>query len=161
MSSPFFLRTTRGPNDFFRSCRTSVLSLTLSPAKYGKLLSKTLPKRIDTDEEFDRVVVVMEGLSRAIAHDEASPEEQALHSLLSTLVKEYDDRVYTLPPGDPLRLLRYLMEQRGLRPADLTPVFGARSIASLVLNGKRELSKTHIRKLADFFHVSPAVFLEA
>ena len=135
--------------------------LTLSPAKYGKLLSKTLPKRIETDVEFDRFVGVMEGLSRAIAHGEASPEEQALHSLLSTLVKEYDDRVYTLPPGDPLRLLRYLMEQRGLRPTDLTPIFGARSITSLVLNGKRELSKTHIRKLAEFFHVSPTVFLEA
>jgi HTH-type transcriptional regulator/antitoxin HigA len=53
------------------------------------------------------------------------------------------------------------MEQRALRPADLTPVFGARSIASLVLNGKRQLSKAHIRKLAEFFHVSPAVFLEA
>jgi hypothetical protein len=50
------------------------------------------------------------------------------------------------------------MEQRALRPADLTPIFGARSIASLVLNGKRQLSKTHIRKLAEFFHVSPAVF---
>ena len=135
--------------------------LTLSPAKYGKLLSKTLPKRIETDVEFDHFVGVMEGLSRAIAHGEASPEEQTLHSLLSTLVKEYDDRVYTLPPGDPLRLLRYLIEQRGLRPADLTPIFGARSITSLVLNGKRELSKTHIRKLAEFFHVSPTVFLGA
>jgi HTH-type transcriptional regulator/antitoxin HigA len=52
------------------------------------------------------------------------------------------------------------MEQRGLRPADLTPLFGARSITSLVLNRKRELSKAHIRKLGDFFHVSPVVFLE-
>lgn len=137
------------------------MALTLSPAKYGKLLSKTLPKRIETDAEFDHFVAVMEELSRAIAPGEASPETQALHSLLSTLVQEYDDRVYALPPGDPLSLLRYLMEQRGLRPADLTPIFGSRSIASLVLNGKREMSKTHIRKLADFFHVSPAVFLEA
>ena len=102
----------------------------------------------------------MEGLSRAIAHGEAGPEEKALHSLLSTLIKEYDDRTCPLPPGDPLRVLRYLMEQRGLRPADLTPLFGARSITSLVLNRKRELSKAHIRKLGDFFHVSPVVFLE-
>jgi len=28
-----------------------------------------------------------------------------------------------------------------------------------VLNGKREFSKTHIRRLAEFFHVSPEVFL--
>jgi len=55
--------------------------LTLSPAKYGKLLSKTLPKRIDHDAEFDHFVETMEKLSRAIERQEASPEEQALHSL--------------------------------------------------------------------------------
>jgi HTH-type transcriptional regulator/antitoxin HigA len=59
----------------------------------------------------------------------------------------------------PLEMLRYLMEHRGLRQVDLAPVFGSRSVASNVLNGKRELSKTHIRRLADFFHVSPEVFL--
>lgn len=135
--------------------------LRLNPSKYGELLSQTLPKRIETDREFDRFVEIMEGLTRAISQGEGSPEQIALHALLSTLVKEYDDRVYPLPPGDPLRILRYLMDQRGLRAADLTPIFGARSIASLVLNGKRELSKSHIRKLAEFFHVSPAIFLEA
>ena len=134
--------------------------LTLSPGKYGKLLSKTLPKRIENDEEFDRFVETMEKLSRAIERQEASPEEQALHSLLSTLIKEYDDRTEALPPLNPLRLLHFLIDQRGLRPVDLTPIFGPRSIVSLVLSGKRELSKTHIRKLAEFFHVSPALFLE-
>jgi hypothetical protein len=32
------------------------MALTLSPAKYGRLLSKTLPKRIENDAEFDRFV---------------------------------------------------------------------------------------------------------
>ena len=133
--------------------------LTLSPAKYGKLLSRTMPKRIETGEEMDRFIEIMEPLSRAIEHGAAGPEEIALHSLLATLVKEYDERTYPLPPVDPIGMIQFLMEQRDLRAADLTPIFGARSIASLVLNGKRELSKAHIRKLAEFFHVSPAVFL--
>ena len=133
--------------------------LTISPVKYGKLLSQTMPKRIETDDELDHFVKAMEELSRAIARGAAGPEENALHSLLATLIKEYDDRAHPLPPGDPVRMLQFLMDQRGLRAADLTPVFGARSIASLVLNRKRELSKAHIRKLAEFFHVPPAVFL--
>ena len=136
------------------------MALTLSPVKYGKLLAKTLPKRIESDAEFNRFIEAMENLSRAIAQNNAGPEERALHSLLSTLVREYDERGEPLPAGTPLDMLRYLMEQRGLRPVDLTPIFGARSIASLVLSGKRELSKAHIRKLAEFFHVSPAVFLD-
>ncbi len=127
--------------------------------EYGKLLSKTLPKRIENDAELEHFVEIMETLSRAITHRKASREEKALHALLSVLIREYDDRTETLPAGDPIRMLHFLMEQRGLRAVDLTPIFGARSIASLVLNGKRELSKTHIRKLAGFFHVSPAVFL--
>jgi len=132
---------------------------TLSPAKYGKLLSRTMPKRIETGEEMDRFIEIMEPLSRVIEHGTACPEEIALHSLLATLIREYDERTYPLPQGDPISVLQFLMEQRDLRPADLAPIFGARSIASLVLNGKRELSKAHIRKLAEFFHVSPAVFL--
>lgn len=133
--------------------------LTLSPAKYGKLLSRTMPKRIETGEEMDRFVEIMESLSRAIEHGTAGPEEIALHSLLATLIKEYDERTYPLPPADPIGMLRFLMEQRDLRATDLTSIFGARSIASMVLNGKRELSKAHIRKLAEFFQVSPAAFL--
>ena len=91
--------------------------LTLNPVKYGQLLSQTMPKRIETDEELDHFAAVMEELSRAIAHGAASPEETALHSLLATLVKEYDDRAHPLPPGDPVRLLQFLMDQRGLRAA--------------------------------------------
>jgi HTH-type transcriptional regulator/antitoxin HigA len=117
-----------------------------------------MPKRIETDEEMEQFIEIMEPLSRAIEHGKATPEEKTLHSLLSMLVKEYDDRAYPLPAGDPIGLLRFLMEQRNLSATDLTPVFGARSIASLVLNGKRELSKTHIRKLAEFFRVPPALF---
>jgi HTH-type transcriptional regulator/antitoxin HigA len=56
-------------------------------------------------------------------------------------------------------MIRFLMDRRGLRQADLLPVFGSRSVASEVLSGKREPSKTHIRRLAGFFHVSAELFL--
>ena len=55
--------------------------------------------------------------------------------------------------------LRVLMESRGLRQRDLIPVFGSSSVASDVLNGKRSLSKTHVRKLAEFFHVPAGLFI--
>jgi HTH-type transcriptional regulator/antitoxin HigA len=60
---------------------------------------------------------------------------------------------------EPRKMLRFLMEQRDLRQVDLVPVFGSRSVASNVINGKRELSKAQIHKLAAFFHVSPEAFL--
>jgi HTH-type transcriptional regulator/antitoxin HigA len=51
------------------------------------------------------------------------------------------------------------MEARDMRPSDLGRLIGSKANATLILKGQRELSKAHIRKLAEFFHVSPAVFL--
>ena len=133
--------------------------LKLSPAKYGKLLSRTMPKRIETDAEMDHFVEVMEGLSRAIARGEADPKKSRYTPCSPCSSRNTTIASIRFHKAIPYACCSSLMEQRGLRAADLTPVFGARSIASMVLNGKRELSKAHIRKLAEFFHVSPAPFL--
>ena len=128
---------------------------TLNPAKYGRLCATVLPKVIETDEEFDRLVEVMESLDRKA---DATAEEAALRDLLEKLIKDYDDQ-FELPEVPPHKMIAFLMEHRGLRQADLLPVFGSRSVASEVLAAKREPSKAHIRKLAEFFHVSADLFL--
>jgi HTH-type transcriptional regulator/antitoxin HigA len=56
-------------------------------------------------------------------------------------------------------MLRYLMDDRGLKQADLLPVFGSSGIASEVVNGKRSISKTQAKKLAEFFNVSVELFI--
>ncbi|HEV7444180.1 MAG TPA: helix-turn-helix domain-containing protein [Steroidobacteraceae bacterium] len=50
-------------------------------------------------------------------------------------------------------LLTYLMEEHGLSRADLVPLLGTRSRVSEVLNGKRELSMSMVRKLRERFHI--------
>jgi HTH-type transcriptional regulator/antitoxin HigA len=127
----------------------------LNPAKYGRLCATVVPKVIETDEEFDHLVEVMESLDRK---PNPTPEEAVLRDLLAKLIHDYDDKI-ELPNIPPNKMIAYLMEWRGLRQADLLPVFGSRSVASDVLAGKREPSKAHIRKLASFFHVSAEVFL--
>ena len=130
----------------------------ISPTRYGELLAQTLPKVIETMEEFDRYVETMEQLDRRAEKGPLSPEELALLALLERLVKDYDDQV-ELPRVPPHKMIAFLMDQKHLRQADLLPVFGSRSVASEVLAGKREPSKAHIRKLAEFFHVSAELFL--
>jgi HTH-type transcriptional regulator/antitoxin HigA len=130
-------------------------TLTISPKKYGGLLAKTLPKVIETDRELEHFAEVLESLDRL--ERGLSPEEKALETLLSQLIRDYDERI-ELPKLSPHKTIAFLMEQRGLKQADLLPVFGSRSVASDVLNGKREPSKNHIRKLAEFFRLSPEVF---
>ncbi len=50
-------------------------------------------------------------------------------------------------------LLAYLMEQHGITRVDLVPLLGTPSRVSEVLNGKRELSMSMVRKLRDRFHI--------
>ena len=51
-------------------------------------------------------------------------------------------------------LLAYLMDQHGLTRADLVPLLGTASRVSEVLNGKRELSMSMVRRLRAKFHIS-------
>ena len=131
----------------------------ISPIKYGKLLAKALPKVIETREEFDHYVEMMEQLDRRIeAGGTHSPEENTLLALLEQLVKAYDDKI-ELPQLPPHRIVQHLMEHKGLRQADMLSVFGSRSVASDVLNGRRAISKAHARKLADYFHLPADLFI--
>jgi HTH-type transcriptional regulator/antitoxin HigA len=114
---------------------------------------------IETREEFDHTVAMMEALDRRAESGEArSREEETLLALLEQLVTDFDDQV-ELPSVEPCKTIQFLMEQRGLRQADLLTVFGSRSVASDVVSGKREPSKAHVRKLAAFFRVSTDLFL--
>ena len=61
--------------------------------------------------------------------------------------------------ASPIDALRDLMEARNLRQRDLIPIFGASSVVSDVIHGKRSISKNHARKLAEFFHVPVSMFI--
>jgi antitoxin component HigA of HigAB toxin-antitoxin module len=112
------------------------------------MLAKALPKRIENDAEFDRFAETMEVLSRVIERGEGGMRDKRFIPFLPLLFREYDERGELLPAGNALQTFQFLMERRALRLVDL-PRFSARSITSLLLSGKRKLSKTHIRKLAE------------
>jgi HTH-type transcriptional regulator / antitoxin HigA len=128
----------------------------INERKYGKLLAETLPRVIDNDEEFDRMVARLEALS--IPERQLSAEEDALATLLERLIADYDDR-FSLPEQPPHEMVKYLMELRGLKQADLVPVLGSRAQVSDLVNGKRGISKAQVKKLAQYFGVSAELFL--
>jgi len=129
----------------------------IDQVKYGKLLAETLPKIIETDEEFDRMAALLEELT--IPERELTPEEDALASLIEKLVVDYDDRYYAIPDAKPHKMVQFLMEQRGLKQADLVPVLGSRAQVSDLVNGKRGISKAQAKKLAEYFKVSAELFI--
>jgi len=55
-------------------------------------------------------------------------------------------------------MLAYLLEEKGMKASDLWTVL-PKSRVSEILNGKRGISKTQARQLADLFHVPVDLFL--
>jgi HTH-type transcriptional regulator/antitoxin HigA len=102
-------------------------------------------------------------LDRLVTKDEngLTAGERDYLDTLTLLVERYDDEHYQMPLAQktPAETLKYLMEQSGMGVADLGRVIGSQPAASMVLHGRRELSKSQIRKLADHFKVEPGLLL--
>ncbi|MBV8708838.1 MAG: helix-turn-helix domain-containing protein [Acidobacteriaceae bacterium] len=124
---------------------------------YRQLVAEALPHVIHTEAENERCIAELEALH---SREQLTPEEEQLAELLTLLVENFEDQHYQLKAAEPVAIVRELMDANGLKQADLLDIFGTRSVVSEVLNGKRELSKTHIEKLSQRFHVSPEVFFQ-
>lgn len=131
----------------------------LDEKRYGRLLGKYRPRLIQTGGEFDRLAADLEALDMLEETRPLDAEERELQLLLAHLCTEYEDRTVAPPQSAPLDVLRFLMEQSGLRPVDLVDVFGSRAVTSQVLNGKRGISKAHARRLAGRFRLSVDAFI--
>ncbi len=136
------------------------MTVNVDKSKYGHLLMETLPSVITNDKELERLTEVVDHLmTKGIKEDDLSPEESALLELLATLIEKYEDEHYPIPEASGTDILKFFMEDRGLKQADLLPVFGSSGIASEVVNGKRSISKAQAKKLAKFFKVSVELFI--
>jgi HTH-type transcriptional regulator / antitoxin HigA len=98
---------------------------------------------IKSHRDHRRVLREIEGLMKARRN---TPEGDRL-DVLVTLVEAWERKHYRLDLPDPVEAIRYHMEQNGLQPRDLIPFIGGRNRVHEVLNRRRELTLTMIRRL--------------
>jgi HTH-type transcriptional regulator/antitoxin HigA len=68
--------------------------------------------------------------------------------VLITLVEAHEAKLFPIPdPDDPVQVLEYYMESRGLSRSDLIAYLGSKERVSEVLNRKRGLSLQMIQRL--------------
>ena len=113
------------------------------------------PKIIKTDSEYQATLARIEKIFDART---GTPKGDELELLL-LLAETYEEKVYPIDPPDPIAALRFRMEQAGLKPKDLVPYIGSKSKVSEVLNGRRPLSLSMIRRLVDGLHLPPEIAL--
>ena len=131
--------------------------MSLNRRKYAGLLAGTLPRIIENDAELKRIAQNVEPLLDK--GERRTREEEALCRLLLRLIEDYQQSHRAIPQLTPKGALAALLEARNLHQVDLLPIFGSRSRISDAVNGKREISKAQARKLAEFFSVSPELFI--
>jgi HTH-type transcriptional regulator / antitoxin HigA len=117
----------------------------------------TLTTPIKTEEEYDRLLAIVEPLH---FNKQRTPEERALYKLLVILIEAYEESQNSMSSSPPHELLQFIMESNGLRQTDLVALgLGSSGVVSEIVNGKRAISKAQAKILADRFKVSPSLFI--
>jgi len=112
-----------------------------------------------TEREYLRVRAALDLLADEVGEDEGHP----LASLMETvgnLVSTYEAEHDPEPQEDPIAVLKYLMQEHGLRQTDMREL-GSQGVVSEILAGKRALNVRQVSALSARFSVSPAVFIDA
>jgi len=123
----------------------------------GRRLMRSLPAVIEDTAENDRALAEIERFHAREHH--LPPEERRLMQLLLLLVEDYEGRKYRLKAAAPHEVLRELMRARGTQQADLLGVLGSKGVTSEVVRGRRGISRSQAKRLAEFFHAPAILFL--
>ena len=112
-------------------------------------------KVIKTEEDYNKASLrLME-----IFHAEPNSKEADELELLIILIKDYDEQHYQLPELDALEVIKYKMQEMGVKSKDLEPLIGSKGHVSAVLSGKREITLKMAQKLKNYFSIPAEVFL--
>ena len=110
-----------------------------------------------TEEEYENQVLLLDNLLDEVGEDENHPLASLIETI-GSLVESYEAKNFELPSGNPVEALRYLMQEHGLKQADLQEL-GSQGVVSEILQGKRRLNIRQIKELSARFNVSPLVFM--
>jgi len=101
-------------------------------------------KPIRTEADYEAALKEIEKL---VESQPDTPQGDRMEVLV-TLVEAYETKHFPIPePNDPVEVLEYYMESRGLSRSDLIAYLGSKERVSEVLNRKRGLSLEMIRRL--------------
>ena len=128
-------------------------------SRYMNLLRQFPLRPIRTKQEYIAATKAMEKLALR-GEDDLNRDEMDYLDVLSNLVEAYDAKHCPEPDdGTPLDRLKALLEESGMRTADLGRLLGNSGLASQIMLGRRQLSKTHIRILSRHFKLDTDYFL--
>jgi len=120
---------------------------------------------IKTEEDYQTALEAIEHFFSE-AKDTSDDPLNDLIEIISRAIEKYEltkqDIVYfeklANNASQEISVIRALMNQHNLTLSDFKTEIGSKSLVSMILNGKRNLTKDHIAKLSSKFNLDPALF---
>jgi HTH-type transcriptional regulator/antitoxin HigA len=134
--------------------RAGVLAIRFfgSHAEYDRIDAEIVMKAtlivIDSDAELARARALVDRLWNS-----NDPADIARLQAQARLIAAYEENRWPRRAPSTAELIRHLMDQHGLKRADMVPILGTASRVSEVLRGKKELSMTMVQRLRARFRV--------
>ena len=127
------------------------------PATYGELVAILMPRPLHDEVDYRNALTVLD----AMAGFELNDDQEDFFDAIATFVEKYEAAHNPVDAESltPVDLIRRLMGEHGMSESDLGRLLGDRSLGHRILSGQRELSKKHIRILAEHFSLNPAALL--
>jgi len=127
------------------------------PSNWKDLVKKLyLLRPIRTKGDYNRAIKIVGALT---AKTNLNQDQKDYLESLATLIEAYENKHFPIDAQNPIEILKFLLESNGLNGSDLGRILGQRQLGSKILKGERHLSRTHIKRLAEYFSVEPGLFL--
>ncbi len=115
-------------------------------------------KVIKTEKDYKDALGAIEQLMVQDPSPESKEGEQLL--LLTTLVADYESKVFPTTLPDPVDAIKFRMEQADLKPSDLVQYIGSKGRVSEILSGKRQLTLDMVRALESGLGIPAKVLIQ-
>ncbi|NYF89827.1 helix-turn-helix domain-containing protein [Tunturiibacter empetritectus] len=124
-------------------------------ANPARMIRLGAPHLIRSDKE---LAAYSKALFELTAKSAPTAYEDEAIALLTLLIDQYESQHHVVPDAEPAEVLRFLLDQNGLTQRDIANELGSETTVSLILSGRRQLTRDHIQRLSRRFHVPPSVF---
>lgn len=128
------------------------------PAGYAELVALFPLRPLHDEVDYDNALEIAETL---VGSANLSDDQADYLDILADIIQKYETVRHSIGGrGTPLDTLKRMLKEQGLGGSDLGRLFGNRQLGGAILRGERQLSKTHIRILAEYFKVSTDLFFD-
>ena len=130
----------------------SKLKLNRVPRTYADLVALYPLRPLHHEVDYDNALEMAESLvgTRNLNSDQADYLD-----VLTDIIQKYESQRHAIHGrSSPLNSLKQMLREQNMTGSDL-----GRPLGAAILRGERELSKTHVRILADHFKVSTDLFI--